>query len=219
MLDFHSFPMQRQYPTWFVSIPRFRLSTTTAYSPADWTRDLAFVAQRYANLPYFFAIDVYNEPNGAVRWSSGDPHASNPGYFWKPAVESAAAAVLRANPNLLIFVQGITGNFDGIENTNIPELGRKFSTQGLPPIAIPLDKWYYRNTRTVRRFTRNRPFEPPNSMRTSADGTFFGQFHRADRRCGGMGRQIRNGRNGNGTGTDGNSGQTDAAWQKPVVIF
>ncbi len=71
MLDFHSVSMQRQYPTWFVTNPAdFSLIyNRQAYTPADWRRDLSFVATRYAQLPYFFAIDIYNEPNGVVRWS------------------------------------------------------------------------------------------------------------------------------------------------------
>ena len=37
-----------------------------AYTADNWRRDLQFVATRYAHLPYFFAIDIYNEPNGTV---------------------------------------------------------------------------------------------------------------------------------------------------------
>jgi hypothetical protein len=53
-------------------------------------------------LSRFFAIDTYNEPNGPVRWSSGDPASTDPKNFWKAAAESAAAAVLAANPNVPI---------------------------------------------------------------------------------------------------------------------
>ncbi len=143
LLDFHSVSMQRQYPTWFVSNPAdFSLIyNNQAYTKEDWMRDLDFVAKRYASLSHFFAIDIYNEPNGIVRWSAGDPGVANPIYFWKPAAESAAAAVLAANPNLLIFVQGINGNFDGKENTNIPmNWGEDFQPQAYQPLNIPSDK-------------------------------------------------------------------------------
>jgi aryl-phospho-beta-D-glucosidase BglC (GH1 family) len=143
LLDFHSVSGQRLYPTWFVSNPAdFALVyNKQAYTAADWIRDLTFVARRYAHLPYFFGIDIYNEPNGQVRWSSGDPTMTDPNYYWKAAAESAAAAILAAHPNLLIFVQGITGNFDGVENTNIPmNWGENFQPQGYQPLNIPYGK-------------------------------------------------------------------------------
>jgi endoglucanase len=143
LLDFHSVSMQRQYPTWFVSNPAdFGLIYNgQAYTADNWRRDLVFVARRYAHLRHFFAIDVYNEPNGPVRWSSGDPSMTNPANHWKAATESAAAAILGANPNLLIFVQGITGNFDGVENTNISmNWGENFQPQAYQPLNIPYDK-------------------------------------------------------------------------------
>jgi aryl-phospho-beta-D-glucosidase BglC (GH1 family) len=143
LLDFHSISMQRQYPTWFVSNPAdFNLIYNgQAYTAADWTRDLAFVARRYAHLKHFFAIDVYNEPNGPVRWSAGDPSMTDPNNYWKTATESAAAAILAANPNLLIFVQGVTGNFDGVENTNIPmNWGENFQPQAYQPLNIRYEK-------------------------------------------------------------------------------
>ncbi len=143
LLDFHSVSMQRQYPTWFVSNPAdFGLIyNRQEYTADNWRRDLAFVAKRYAHLRHFFAIDVYNEPNGPVRWSTGDPNMTDPAYHWKAATESAATAILAANPNLLIFVQGITGNFDGVENTNIPmNWGENFQPQAYQPLNIPYNK-------------------------------------------------------------------------------
>jgi aryl-phospho-beta-D-glucosidase BglC (GH1 family) len=138
MLDFHSISSQRQYPTWWVSNPAdFNLTyNKQAYTPADWTRDLAFVAKRYANLPHFFGIDVFNEPYGEVRWTHTNPNLS-----WKGSVETASKAILAANPNLLIMVQGISGNFDGVEDSNIPiNWGEDLQPQGYAPLAIAQDK-------------------------------------------------------------------------------
>ena len=143
MLDMHSVVKSRLYPTWFVDNPAdFPLVWNgKAYTPDDWRRDLVFVAKRYARLPHFFAIDLYNEPNGKVRWAAGDKNMTNPAYYWKPAAESAAAAVLAANPNLLIFVQGINGNWDGIENSNIAmNYGEDLQPQAYQPLAIPASK-------------------------------------------------------------------------------
>lgn len=143
LLDFHSVTMQRLYPTWFISHPGDNHLTHNkqAYTKENWTRDLAFVARRYANLNHFFGIDIYNEPNGIVRWSVGDKNSSNPIYFWKTAAESAAAAVLAANPKLMIFVQGINGNFDGKGKNDIPmNWGEDFQPQAYQPLDIPNDK-------------------------------------------------------------------------------
>jgi aryl-phospho-beta-D-glucosidase BglC (GH1 family) len=143
MLDFHSVSMQRQYPTWFVSKPvDFGLIyNKKAYSKNDWIRDLTFVAKRYAPLEHFFAIDIYNEPNSVVRWSAGDAHVTDPQYFWKTAAEDAAKAVLAVNPNVLIFVQGINGNYDGREKSNIPvNWGEDFQPQAYQPLDIPANK-------------------------------------------------------------------------------
>ncbi len=215
MLDFHSVSMQRQYPTWFVSNPvDFGLIyNRQAYTPANWTRDLAFVAQRYANLPYFFAIDLYNEPNGVVRWSSGDPNASNPANHWKPAVEAASAAVLGANPNLLIFVQGITGNFDGVENTSIPmNWGENFQPQAYQPLAVPLNKLvlsphtygpdvYVKSSFSAAAF--------PANLAANWD-ILFGQFAQVHPVVPGEW----GGRYGNGSG-----GQADVTWQNAFVDY
>ncbi|MDP9139898.1 MAG: cellulase family glycosylhydrolase [Pseudomonadota bacterium] len=148
MLDFHSLSKVNQYQTWFNDDPSAygtgKWAATwngQAYTTENWKRDLAFVAARYANLPYFFAIDIFNEPQGIVRWSTGDPNSSNPKYFWKAAAEGASASVLQANPKLLVFVQGINANHDGIENSNIPiNWGENFQPQAYQPLNIPNNK-------------------------------------------------------------------------------
>ena len=140
MLDFHSVSKQRQYPIWFVSDPNdySLVYNNQPYTEDNWKRDLAFVAQRYVSVPHFFAIDLYNEPEGIVRWSTGDANDSNPIYFWKRAAEGASAAVLQANPRLLIFVQGINGNYDGIEDSSIPmNWGEDLQPEAYQPLDIP----------------------------------------------------------------------------------
>ncbi|NJO13293.1 MAG: cellulase family glycosylhydrolase [Gammaproteobacteria bacterium] len=138
MLDFHSVSSQRQYPHWWVANPAdFNLTyNKQAYAAAMWRRDLALVAKRYAHLPKFFGIDVFNEPYGEVRWTHANPDLS-----WKGSVEAAASAILAANSNLLIMVQGISGNFDGIENTSIPiNWGEDLQPQSYLPLNIAQDK-------------------------------------------------------------------------------
>ncbi|MCX7854120.1 MAG: cellulase family glycosylhydrolase, partial [Caldilineales bacterium] len=78
---------------------------TPTYSEQQWINDLVFVAQRYAHLPRFFAIDLKNEPHGAATWGTG-----NMATDWDAAASRAGQAVLAANPNLLVFVEGIQEN-------------------------------------------------------------------------------------------------------------
>jgi aryl-phospho-beta-D-glucosidase BglC (GH1 family) len=215
LLDFHSVSMQRQYPTWFVSNPAdFGLIyNNQAYTPDNWRRDLAFVAKRYAHLSHFFAIDVYNEPNGVVRWSSGDPNMTDAANHWKAATETAAAAVLAANPNLLIFVQGITGNFDGVENTNVPmNWGENFQPQAYQPLNIPYDKLvlspHTYGPDVYPKPTFDSPAFPGN---LNADWEqLFGQFAPTHTVVPGEW----GGRYGKGAG-----GQKDAAWQNAFVDY
>lgn len=143
LLDFHSVSAQRQYPTWFLDTPAdFALMYHgRAYTEQDWIDDLVLVARRYAHLRHFIGIDLYNEPHDIVRWAAGDRRASDPKYHWKTAAEKAAAAVLVANPDLLVFVAGITGNWDGVEDSRIPmNYGENLQPQAYQPLDIRADK-------------------------------------------------------------------------------
>ncbi len=215
LLDFHSVSMQRQYPTWFVSNPAdFGLIyNKQAYTAADWRRDLVFVARRYAGLKSFIGIDLYNEPNGIVRWSSGDPNMTVTANYWKAAAESASQAVLAANPNLLVFVQGITGNYDGVENTAIPmNWGENFQPQAYQPLAIPLDKLVLTPHTYGPDVYVKSTFSAPNyPANLAADWErLFGQFAQVHAVVPGEW----GGRYGNGTG-----GQQDVQWQNAFVDY
>lgn len=59
----------------------------------DDLRTLATLAARYA--PYVLGIDLFNEPYG-LSWQA-----------WKALAEEGGEAVLRANPQLLVFVEGV----------------------------------------------------------------------------------------------------------------
>ncbi|HMH19414.1 MAG TPA: glycoside hydrolase family 5 protein [Burkholderiales bacterium] len=220
MLDFHSVSMVRQYPTWFLSDPAdFGLMyNKQAYTKENWTRDLAFVAQRYAPLSHFFAIDIYNEPNGIVRWGPGDTNASNPIYFWKEAAELASAAVLAANPNLLVFVQGINGNYDGIENSNTPmNWGEDFQPEAYQPLNIPNNKLVLSpHTYGPDGFVKS-SFSASNFPANLAAGwdTLFGQFYPANAT---PTHAVVIGEWGGKYG-QGPSGQQDVTWQNAFVDY
>jgi len=182
MLDMHSITNDRQVMTWFSNsaAEASLVYNGQPYTVDHWLRDLKFVAARYAGVAHFFAIDIYNEPNGIVRWSAGDPNVADPKYWWKSAAERAAAAILAANPNLLIFVQGISGNWDGVENSNIAmNWAENFQPQRYQPLNIPNDKLVLSPHTYGPDVYVKSSFSAPNfPANLAADWhTLFGQFY------------------------------------------
>ena len=215
MLDFHSVSKVRQYQTWFVSNSAdFNLIyNNQAYTKDMWIRDLKFVAQRYAGNPHFMAIDVFNEPNGPVRWSTGDPNQTNSAYYWKAAVEAAAAGILSVNPNLLIFVQGIAGNFDGVEDSNQPmNWGEDFQPEAYQPLNIAADKLVLTPHTYGPDVYVKSSFGAPNFPANLAANwdTLFGKLYPAHPVIVGEW----GGKYGTGTG-----GQMDVTWQNAFVQY
>jgi len=215
LLDYHSVSNVRQYPFWFVFNPAdFALTYNgLAYPKESWIRDLVFVADRYKANPHFMGIDVYNEPNGTVRWDAGDPAMTQSQYYWKPAVELAAAAILAANPNLLIFVQGITPNFDGIENSTMPiNWGENFQPEASKPLLIAADKLVLCPHTYGPDVSMKTSFAAPNfPANLAADWeTLFGRFYPAHPVI--IGEW--GGKFGAGTG-----GAMDAVWQNALVDY
>jgi aryl-phospho-beta-D-glucosidase BglC (GH1 family) len=221
LLDFHSVSMVRQYPQWFVSnqadFPI--IYNRQAYTPLNWMRDLVFVAVRYAGLSHFIGIDIYNEPNGKVRWSAGDANMSDPAYYWKPAAEAAAAAILTANPNLLIFIQGITGNWDGREKNLPMNWGENLQPQAYQPLNIPSAKLVLSPHTYGPDVFEKSSFSAPNyPANLAADwDTLFGQFFQTTPvivgEWGGLyGKGI-------SASTRKPSGQADISWQNAFVDY
>jgi aryl-phospho-beta-D-glucosidase BglC (GH1 family) len=221
LLDFHSVSMVRQYPQWFVSNPADFpiIYNRQAYTPLNWMRDLVFVAVRYAGLSHFIGIDIYNEPNGKVRWSAGDANMSDPAYYWKPAAEAAAAAILTANPNLLIFIQGITGNWDGREKNLPMNWGENLQPQAYQPLNIPSAKLVLSPHTYGPDVFEKSSFSAPNyPANLAADwDTLFGQFFQTTPvivgEWGGLyGKGI-------SASTRKPSGQADISWQNAFVDY
>ena len=79
---------------------------TPEYSEERWINDWVFIADRYKEFSAVVAMDLNNEPHGS---SWGD---SNPATDWNKAAERCGNAVLAANPNVLIIVEGV-GEFEG----------------------------------------------------------------------------------------------------------
>jgi endoglucanase len=75
---------------------------TRRYPEQRWIADLVRLARRYRQEPTVIGIDLHNEPHEQATWGDG-----NPATDWRLAAERAGNAVLRANPHLLVVVQGV----------------------------------------------------------------------------------------------------------------
>jgi aryl-phospho-beta-D-glucosidase BglC (GH1 family) len=215
LLDFHSVTNDGQYQTWFLDKPAdfHYMYNGLAYSQADWIRDLVFVANRYRALPHFMAIDVNNEPNGVVRWDAGDPLMTTAKYYWRPAVEAAAAAILASNPNLLIFVQGSGGNdFNGTQANVGINWGENFQGEAAQPLNVPANKLVLSPHTYGPDVSVKASFSAPNfPANLAADWeVLFGQFYPAHAVI--IGEW--GGKYGAGTG-----GAADKTWQDALVTW
>lgn len=108
---------------------------TDGYSEAQWLADLVAVARRYRKHRHFMGLDLKNEPHGRATWGTGDPETD-----WKLAAEKAAAAILAAAPEVLIFVEGIQKSGDCAPD--IPESwwGGNLTPLACYPLDIPREK-------------------------------------------------------------------------------
>src|SRR5687768_11259425 len=99
ILDRHRPDSGAQSPLWY----------TSQYSEQRWISDWMMLAQRYAGNPAVVGADLHNEPHHV----QGNPAASacwgcgNTATDWRLAAERAGNAILAANPNWLIFVEGV----------------------------------------------------------------------------------------------------------------
>ncbi|TDC12752.1 endoglucanase [Streptomyces sp. 8K308] len=75
---------------------------TAAYSEQRWINDWVMLANRYRANHTVVGADLHNEPRGAATWGTGTQSTD-----WRLAAERAGNAVLAANPDWLIIVEGI----------------------------------------------------------------------------------------------------------------
>ncbi|MBA4187849.1 MAG: endoglucanase [Planctomycetaceae bacterium] len=80
---------------------------TAAYSESRWIADWTMLATRYANNPTVVGADLHNEPHGPATWGTGGAND------WRLAAERAGNAILAANPNWLIVVEGVESGPSG----------------------------------------------------------------------------------------------------------
>mgnify|MGYP000336116992 CR=1 FL=1 len=110
------------------------LPATYEYSESQWISDLVFLAQRYRAYDNFVGIDLKNEPHGAATWGTGESTD------WKLSAERAGRAVLEANPNILVFVEGIQNNPSCSDNSIAHWWGGNLEPQACFPLDLPTEK-------------------------------------------------------------------------------
>lgn len=84
------------------------------YPQTSWIADWQGIVLRYQNNPMVIGADLRNEPRGSATWG-GSANTD-----WHAAATSGGNAVLSANPNLLIFVEGINYALDLSGAANLP---------------------------------------------------------------------------------------------------
>jgi endoglucanase len=92
ILDRHRLSADEQSEVWF----------SGRVSEARWIQDWVMLARHYRGNEAVIGADLTNEPHGAATW--GD---DNPGTDWRLAAERAGNAVLAANPDWLVIVEGV----------------------------------------------------------------------------------------------------------------
>ncbi|AJE41211.1 MULTISPECIES: cellulase family glycosylhydrolase [Streptomyces] len=75
---------------------------TSAVPESTWIANLKAIATRYKGNSAVIGIDLHNEPHDPACWGCGDQATD-----WRLAAQRGGNAVLSANPDLLIFVEGI----------------------------------------------------------------------------------------------------------------
>jgi aryl-phospho-beta-D-glucosidase BglC (GH1 family) len=74
---------------------------TDKTSEKQWIEDWVFLAKRYAGNAAVVAADLDNEPHGIATWGKGDAATD-----WNTAAEKCGNAILAANPDWVIIVEG-----------------------------------------------------------------------------------------------------------------
>jgi endoglucanase len=75
---------------------------TNKVPESRWISDWVMLANHYRGNPTVIGADLHNEPHGMASWGDG-----NSATDWRLAAQRAGDAVLSANPDWLIIVEGI----------------------------------------------------------------------------------------------------------------
>lgn len=82
----------------------------SSYPESSWIADWQMLAQRYKSNPWVIGADLRNEPRSPASWGGSSTTD------WHAAAERGGNAVLSMNPNMLIFVEGVSyaGDLSGV---------------------------------------------------------------------------------------------------------
>lgn len=86
------------------------------YPETKWLADWKTIVHRYRKQPWVVGADLRNELRSGAAWGGADPKLD-----WHAAAERGGAAVLSANPNLLVMVESpqYSTNFTGFDKLPI----------------------------------------------------------------------------------------------------
>jgi endoglucanase len=112
---------------------------TSTYTSQDWVNDWVTLARRYAGNPTVVGFDLRNEPHTpagdtyaqGATWGTGDASTDV-----RLAYEQAGNAILAADPNALIFCEGISENPAASGGTNSTWWGGDLAEAGQYPVAL-----------------------------------------------------------------------------------
>jgi endoglucanase len=90
------------------------------YPEANWIEDWEGITRRYRDQPWVVGADLRNELRSGAAWGGMDPQLD-----WHAGAERGGAAVLKANPRLLVFVES-------------PHYSTDFTGFGKLPIKLPV---------------------------------------------------------------------------------
>ncbi len=110
------------------------LPAAGSYSEDQWVADLVALTNRYQDYPNFLGMDLKNEPHGVASWGTGDSTD------WKLSAEKAGQAILEADPNILVFVEGIQNNPSCSDNSLAHWWGGNLEPQACYPLNLPKEK-------------------------------------------------------------------------------
>ncbi|MCL6589612.1 MAG: cellulase family glycosylhydrolase [Firmicutes bacterium] len=152
---------------------------TAAYPESKWISDWVMLVNRYKSKSNVIGADLNNEPHGNLGTGMKPPASwgyNVPGYGdtdWKAAAERCGQAILNANPNMLILVEGVEQAEDGTGywwGGNLRDV-RKYPITGIPAGNLVYSPHEYGSGVYMQTWFSDPTF--PNNMPAIWDDRFY----------------------------------------------